>query len=187
MVQASIRRMAELIENVLDFARGRLGGGLALNLHPTWLEPPLRHVAGELRASHPARTIETTWALDRPVNCDPARISQLLSNLIANALTHGATDAPVRVRAVATAEIFELSVHNSGDPISPLVLEKLFQPFERGAVRPNQQGLGLGLYIASEIARAHGGILEVTSSLEQTSFTFRMPLGAGSEPSAPGD
>ena len=60
--------------------------------------------------------------------------------------------------------------------IPPAAMEKLFQPFERGAVRPNQQGLGLGLYIASEIARAHEGTLEVTSSPQQTCFTFRMPF-----------
>ncbi|HEY0569387.1 MAG TPA: ATP-binding protein, partial [Xanthobacteraceae bacterium] len=62
-------------------------------------------------------------------------------------------------------------------PIPPAAVERLFQPFSRGAVRPNQQGLGLGLYIAAEIARAHDGTLEVASSAEETRFTFRMPLG----------
>ena len=106
-----------------------------------------------------------------------ARIAQLLSNLLANALTHGAPDAPVRVDAHTDAARLELSVANRGDPIPPATQQRLFQPFSRASLRPGQQGLGLGLYIASEIARAHGGTLEVSSTAEETRFTFRMPLG----------
>ena len=80
------------------------------------------------------------------------------------------------VQASANAGWFELAVANAGEAISPAALDRLFQPFTRGAVRPNQQGLGLGLYIASEIARAHGGTLEVASEPGETRFTFRMPL-----------
>jgi signal transduction histidine kinase len=104
-----------------------------------------------------------------------ARLSQLLSNLVANALTYGAPDKPVDVRALATQSEFELSVSNQGDPIPLLALEKLFEPFERGAVKPSQQGLGLGLYIASQIAAAHAGTLSAASTPEETRFTFRMP------------
>ncbi|MGC1304371.1 MAG: GAF domain-containing sensor histidine kinase [Caulobacteraceae bacterium] len=174
-MQASVSRMAVLIDNVLDFARGRLGGGLPLNRSAERLEPTFHHVVAELQASHPARRIEADFALDRPVDCDRGRLSQLLSNLIANALVHGAADTPVRVRAEVMRGVLELSVSNSGDVIPSATLAKLFQPFERGAVRPNQQGLGLGLYIASEIARAHGGALSVESSAGRTCFTFRMP------------
>jgi signal transduction histidine kinase len=81
----------------------------------------------------------------------------------------------VQVRADVAEDMLELSVSNSGEVIPRATLVKLFQPFERGAVRPNQQGLGLGLYIASEIASAHGGALSVTSSDGRTCFTFRMP------------
>jgi signal transduction histidine kinase len=175
LVQSSVERMAGLIDNVLDFARGRLGGGISLTRAPTALEPVLAHVVAELRSGRPERVIETEFALPDPVDCDPGRLSQLLSNLLANALTHGADDAPVRVRAVIAGGVFELSVANSGEPIAPATMAKLFEPFERGAVRPSQQGLGLGLYIAAEIARAHGGALSVASSAEETRFTFRMP------------
>jgi phosphoserine phosphatase RsbU/P len=81
----------------------------------------------------------------------------------------------VRVTATTRGR-FVLAVCNKGAPIPAAAMERLFQPFSRGAVRPNQQGLGLGLYIASEIARAHGGTLEVTSSTDETCFTFSMPL-----------
>jgi signal transduction histidine kinase len=176
MVESSVGRMAGLIDNVLDFARGRLGSGLTLRRAPVELGPVLGHVVDELRSSHPDQPIEAELDLDRPIDCDPGRISQLLSNLVANALTHGADDAPVRVRARASDGMFELSVANRGEAIPPAAMERLFQPFERGAVRPSQQGLGLGLYIATQIARAHGGDLAVASSTEETRFTFTMPI-----------
>jgi signal transduction histidine kinase len=75
-----------------------------------------------------------------------------------------------------TGEQFELAVCNAGNPISASAMERLFLPFARGEVRPSQQGLGLGLYIASEIAKAHGGTIDVTSTPEVTCFTLRMPL-----------
>ena len=75
-----------------------------------------------------------------------------------------------------TEEQFELAVCNAGNPISAAAMERLFYPFSRGEVRPSQQGLGLGLYIASEIAKAHGGTIDVTSTPELTCFTLRMPL-----------
>jgi sigma-B regulation protein RsbU (phosphoserine phosphatase) len=84
---------------------------------------------------------------------------------------------PVRVQAFTDGDFFELSVSNAGSPIPPATMERLFQPFTRGAVRPSQQGLGLGLFIASQVAKAHGGRLEATSSPDETRFTFRMPLG----------
>ena len=178
MMQNSVTRMSALIDNVLDFARGRLGGGFALDrISNEPLEPILKDVVAELRASHPERVIETHFDIGRPVNCDRVRISQLFSNLLGNALVHGAANAPVIVRAVADEKVFALSVSNQGDPIPAAALERLFYPFYRGAVRPNKQGLGLGLYIASEIAHAHGGTLDVASTPPETRFTFRMPLG----------
>ncbi len=174
-IQNSVRRMAGLIDNVLDFARGRLGGGLALDRSAAEpLAPALEQVIAELRAAWPDRVVEAELALPEPVNCDRARIAQLLSNLLGNALKHGAVDRPVTVRASTRAGVLELSVANAGDPIPPRVLEKLFQPFFRGSTPTNSKGLGLGLYIASEIARAHGGALEVASNPDETRFTFRM-------------
>jgi signal transduction histidine kinase len=111
------------------------------------------------------------------VACDSRRVAQLLSNLVANALTHGAPDQPVTVRAVTTDGRFELSVANAGDPIPPETAKRLFRPFTRASDDPHQQGLGLGLYIATEIARAHAGTLGVTSDATETRFTFSMPLG----------
>jgi signal transduction histidine kinase len=176
MMQDSATRMSGLISDVLDFARGRLGGGLIVGRDTKEpLEPVLREVIAELHTSSPNRLIQTEISLGRPVDCDRRRIAQLLSNLLGNALTYGSQDQPVRVRAVIDANHFELSVANAGDPIPPEALERLFLPFYRGQAKPTGQGLGLGLYIAHEIARAHGGNLGVTSTPKETMFTFRMP------------
>jgi sigma-B regulation protein RsbU (phosphoserine phosphatase) len=177
MLQGSVSRMSGLIDNVLDFARGRLGTGIPLNLRSDIaLTPVLEQVVSELRTGTPERAIETDFHLNLPVCCDPSRIGQLLSNLLGNALTHGARAKPVRVYADTDGGELTIWVANGGDPILPAALERLFQPFFRGQVKPSQQGLGLGLYIASEIARAHGGTLTATSDRQETRFTFRMPV-----------
>ena len=177
MLQSTVVRMAGLIDNVLDFARGRLGGGITLdrNTHES-LEPVLHQVIDELRLASPDREIISAFEISSPVDCDRLRVGQLVSNLIGNALTHGASNRPVRVDAMTTDDSFSLSVCNSGKPIPKDAIAKLFEPFFRGDVRDSRQGLGLGLHIASQIAKAHGGRLEVTSTSEETCFTFSMPL-----------
>jgi signal transduction histidine kinase len=177
LIRDSASRMVALIENLLDFARGRMGGGLPLNrTSKEPLEPALRGVIIELSASQPDRIVETDFALTGPTNCDRARIAQMFSNLLGNAFAYGSPGKPVRVRAFSDDARFELSVSNAGDPIPPAALEQLFQPFYRSAVLHNREGLGLGLYIADQIARAHGGTLDVQSTPEETRFTFRMPV-----------
>jgi signal transduction histidine kinase len=177
MIQGSIVRMSGLIDNVLDFARGRLGGGVTLNREAgVDLEPILQQVVNELRLGAAGRTIETNVALPDRVNCDPARLGQMVSNLLANGLTHGASGQPVQIHASTNDGELMLSVVNQGEPIPPATMERLFQPFFRGGVQPSENGLGLGLYIASEIAKAHGGAIDIGSTPQETRFTFRMPL-----------
>ena len=177
VIRASVARMSGLIEDVMDFARGRLGSGLTLVRNADVpLTPVLRHVIVELEAKFPGRKIVVELALQEPVDCDRTRIAQLLSNLVSNAISYGAPAVAIRVTAQTRDGFLELSVANGGDPIPPEAMERLFQPFTRGAVRPTQQGLGLGLFIASEVARAHRGTLGVESTAKETRFTFRMPL-----------
>ena len=94
---------------------------------------------------------------------DPVRIGQLFSNLLGNALTYGPPGEPVTVTR-QNGRTVRARVCNKGDPIPPAAMERLFYPFSRGEVRPSQQGLGLGLYIASEIAKAHDGAIDVSST-----------------------
>jgi sigma-B regulation protein RsbU (phosphoserine phosphatase) len=140
------------------------------------LEPLLSQVVDELRLASPGRVIEVDFKIDRPVNCDRSRIAQMLSNLLGNALTHGDSNKPVAVHAQTRDGSFELWVANTGPPIPAEAMGKLFEPFFRGNARASGQGLGLGLYIASQIAKAHDGELTVISTPEETRFTFRMPL-----------
>ena len=177
LMQASVDRMAGLIDNVLDFARTRLGGGWTLHLKEENIEPIIAQVVEETRAAVPDRKIESIVDAPLPVNCDRVRISQLLSNLIGNAISHGDAATPVSVAATTRNGLFELSISNGGKQIPPGDLARLFMPFVRGA-HVSEKGLGLGLYIASEIAKAHGGTLTASSSPVETRFTFQMPLTA---------
>ena len=179
LMHQSVLRMAKLIDNVLDFARGRLGDGLQIEARADpGLEEALRHVIAELESTRRDQQIVVDIALDEPVTADTARICQLLSNLLGNALTHGAPDEPVRVDVSTTSSQFVLSVTNLGPTISPETGARLFQPFSRPEQRGVQEGLGLGLYIAAQIAQAHGGAIDVVSKDGQTRFTFRMPRTA---------
>ncbi|TAU51877.1 PAS domain-containing sensor histidine kinase [Rhizobium leguminosarum] len=176
LMQGSVVRMSGLIDNVLDFARGRLGGGIMLERRAQQLEPILRQVIGELRSCHLDRGIEVSIEFAGPINCDSDRIGQLVSNLLGNALTHGKADEPVRLSAATVDGRLELWIANSGAPISTDAMTRLFQPYFRGEIGSSQRGLGLGLHIASEIARAHGGTITVSSDDKETRFTFVMPL-----------
>jgi sigma-B regulation protein RsbU (phosphoserine phosphatase) len=177
MLETTVMRMAGLIDNVLDFARGRLGGGIVLERNANQsLEPVLHQVIDELRLASPGRQVDAEYAIDVPVDCDRSRIGQLVSNLVGNALSHGANDQPVRVCAVTENGLFKLSVANGGEPIPQAAMERLFEPFIRGEAGASRQGLGLGLHIASQIAKAHEGSLTVSSTAEETRFTFVMPL-----------
>jgi signal transduction histidine kinase len=174
-IHKSALRMASLIDDMLDFAKGRLGGGFLLERNSNApLSDHLEQVIGELRdlSENP---IEARINLAHPVNCDPKRLAQIASNLVANAMRHGASGRPIHVWASTDEKGFALTVANEGDPIDAVVAKQLFQPFFRGNGRSANQGLGLGLYIASEIARAHGGKIEVASSKEETRFTLRIP------------
>lgn len=173
---ASIARATALVGDVLDLARGRLGGGLILSREEVQLAPVLEQVVSEIRAIAPDREILTDFSITRPVMCERGRIAQLASNLLSNALTHGAPGLPIEIEARTDEERFTLAVTNGGVPIPPAARAQLFQPYFRGAVRPSQQGLGLGLFIVDEIAKAHGGSMEVISTEELTRFIFSMPL-----------
>lgn len=174
----SVGRATALIDDVLDLARGRLGGGLVLTRDGEQpLTPVLEQVAAEIRSIAPAHRILTEFSIAEPVDCDRGRIAQLTSNLLANAVTHGAPEAPIEVVARTVEGKLIISVSNSGAVIPPEARARLFQPFFRGVVQRRQKGLGLGLFIVNEIAKAHDGEMQLSSSQERTCFTFTMPLG----------
>ena len=176
IIKDSSYRMNGLINNTMDFASGRLGGGIVLDKEiNNSLKDTILHVIRELQLIWPERPIEVELEIDEPVLCDNRRIAQLLSNLLSNALTHGATDKPVFVSGIVRNKEFTLTVRNSGAKIPESKMSRLFQPFYRGNAQNNKPGLGLGLYISSEIARAHGGTLEVSSTDEETVLRLMTP------------
>ncbi|MES2432073.1 MAG: PAS domain-containing sensor histidine kinase [Bacteroidota bacterium] len=175
-LKRSIDRISEIVNNIMDFARTRLGDGIVIEKQDIRLEPFIRQVINELNLVYPNKHFITEFDLNGVTSCDPNRISQLLSNLIANAITHGAAQTPVRIAARDTDGILEISVTNNGAPISPELKENIFTPFTREKNQPSQNGLGLGLYISNEIAKAHNGFLSYNSTVEETRFTLRIPL-----------
>lgn len=179
IIKNSSFRIRGLIDNMMDFASGRLGGGITLNRNENEsLEEILNHAIAELMIVSPDREIIKTFQITKVVNCDGKRIAQLFSNLLGNAFTHGKADAPVKIDAICNNGEFILSVANAGKPIPETAMKMLFQPFSRAEVKPEQEGLGLGLFIASEIAKAHNGEIKVSSTTDETRFTFTMPTSA---------
>jgi len=161
----------------MDFARGRLGGGIPLSVQTVDdLGAHLRAVVDELRDANLSRTVFFQTELPSPVICDVSRVQQLLSNLLGNALSHGADDLPIKVQASNDAGDVVISVTNYGNPIPENLLHEVFEPYWRPATSAPGGGLGLGLFICKQIVEAHAGTLEVRSSLEQgTCFTARIP------------
>jgi PAS domain S-box-containing protein len=180
-IHENLLRMSRMIEQILDFTRSRLGGGLALVFAPMDLREALIPIVDELRTAHPSATIQ--------VQCPPLRgawdrdrLAQVFSNLIGNALVHGDPAKPVTVTAGADALRAWVEVHNEGPPIPQELQPAIFNPFrsgERESQSPNATGLGLGLYISNEVVHGHGGQIEIRSTAaEGTTFRVVLPRQA---------
>jgi signal transduction histidine kinase len=171
----SALRISGLVDDVVDFTRGRMGGGIALALKPEpALQAAFEQVVAELRGAYPQREIVADVVIAGAVLCDAGRLAQLMSNLVKNALVHGDPSRPVWVRAHRRDGKLELIVSNEGPAMTPETMAQLFKPFWRGNPGVGGQGLGLGLFIVSEIAQSHGGDIDVLSADNLTSFIFTL-------------
>lgn len=171
-------RMVRMIDQLLDLTRARSGGGIQLKRERLQLGDLVHRVVDELRDAYPQREIHTRIEDDTQLIGDTDRLLQVLSNLIGNALVHGTAETPVEV-VVTCGDDVRLSVQNHGQ-VPPALLSVLFDPF-RGTHNASQgtRGLGLGLFISRQIARAHGGDITVTSTeAEGTCFEVRLPRGS---------
>lgn len=171
-IDRSCERMAVMIRDILDFARGRLGGGIPLARGRMDLDAACRAIVGEAEAAHPAARIATSTSGDTQGTWDQARVEQVLSNLVANAVEHGDGTVAVRISGEDASRVI-VSVHNKGPSIPQERLCHVFEPFQRGEERGS--GLGLGLFIAREIVRAHSGKIDLTSTPQGTTFTVSLP------------
>ena len=182
------QRMLEMIGTLLDFTESRFRDGLPIAPVPADLHELCRHVVGELRAAEPGRAIELRLEGDGRGTWDPARMAQVVSNLVANALEHGARHGAVRVSVAGDAEDAVLEVQNQGPAIPPELMTVMFEPFCQGsglqeAARP--RGLGLGLYIVRQVVQAHRGTIAVDSTVERgTTFKVRLPRASEARPDA---
>jgi signal transduction histidine kinase len=175
---ASTARMATMVSQLLDLTRSRLGAGIELEKRVADVSAIVSATVEELRAVHPGRQVE--WAPGEPAECvvDPARLAQVFSNLIANAIEHSPPGSRVVVRLRSGPEWATVSVHNDG-AIPGDLLASIFEPYRaRRQHGPKRKGLGLGVYISQQISIAHGGALEVTSTPESgTTFEVQIPRG----------
>ena len=178
-ISHSAERMGRMISDLLDFTRGRLGGGIPLTRRPGDLRQLCRPVLEELGLGGPGSPLRLSTEGDFQGEWDADRLAQLVGNLVKNALDYSPPGAPVTVALRDEGAWVQLEVHNPGEPIPPEVLPRLFEPFRRGMREEEESqhsGLGLGLFIAQQITQAHGGTLEVHSTKEEgTTFRVRLP------------
>ncbi|MEM5300012.1 sensor histidine kinase [Burkholderia sp. JPY481] len=178
-------RMQALLDDLTDFNRTKLGLGINVAPRNVDLTQVLAEELDELRAIHPDRQILFNVSGDLRDTWDGRRVQQLLQKLVLNAITYGAKDAPVTVDATGDTTQVRIDVRNQGPAIGHATLECIFDPLTRGPDRQTASGaetsLGLGLYIAREIARAHHGAIEARSDETQTVFSVSLPRAEESE------
>tara|TARA_A200000159_G_scaffold89755_1_gene83170 strand:- start:134 stop:1306 length:1173 start_codon:yes stop_codon:yes gene_type:complete len=173
----SASRMSRLISDVMDFTHGKMGSEIPLNMqHVDNLNSVLLHAVSELTLLHKECNIHCNINLEGKVHCDPERISQVLSNLLVNAIVHGDDSRPIQVNGNIVENSLVIRVSNHGDAISADAMSRLFQPFWRQQNHRDTGGLGLGLFIASQISSAHNGTLTVESDASKTEFSLKIPI-----------
>jgi signal transduction histidine kinase len=183
--QAAVRlinsgaRMHALLDDLIDFNRSKLGLGITITPADVDLGRLFADEVSQLRAAHPQSEVELNVTGNASGVWDGLRLQQILGNLVGNAIKYGAPNTPVQVTMSGTESELCFQVRNKGSAIEGSILEQIFDPLKRGPAQENSTnpdgGLGLGLYIAREIAQAHGGHIEASSDPAETVFTVSLP------------
>lgn len=181
-ILVSSNRAIEILDQVLDLTRARIGSGLRIIRGPMNMAFVARQLVHEMRAAHPERTFAIEVSGETEGEWDRARIGQVFSNLLGNAVQYGFKDLPIQVEIKGGPDDLVVSVHNDGLPIAPDAVPRIFDALVRSnpeeMVPGHSNNLGLGLYITKEIVSAHGGTIKVTSSEKDgTKFTALFPRG----------
>jgi signal transduction histidine kinase len=182
-IHASVKRASRIVGDLLDFTRSQLSPGIPVSRAPIDIVPVCERIVEECRIVHPHANIQWHSANSALGDLDGARLEQVFSNLIGNAIQHGDKHSPIVVTLAVNDARLNFSVHNSGSAIPEEVLPLIFNPMGRfsqnaSADQSAQSSLGLGLYIAAEIVKAHEGRIDVTSTAKDgTTFSVELPLG----------
>jgi signal transduction histidine kinase len=180
-ISTGVAVMTRMISDLLDYTRTRLGAGMPVDRAPMDLGKLCAEVVAEFQSSNPDVTITFASTGDLTGEWDSARLRQVISNLLGNAIQHGNRSGPNEVTLKGEDAQAVFVIRNQGTPIPPGELTKIFDPLVRGASAQQQKrnrpgSIGLGLYIARELVQAHGGTIGVTSSAQAgTVFTFHLP------------
>ncbi|MBD1916300.1 HAMP domain-containing histidine kinase [Phormidium sp. FACHB-322] len=181
IIEKNTEVVTRLISDLIDFASTGIGSAMPLTRDAVDLEKLCRSVFEGFSLVYPQRTLRFHPAGDLMGDWDAARLRQVVSNLMGNAIQHGSAEGPVELSIASDGSTVVLSVHNEGPPIPPEMLATLFDPLMRHTMQESTAGrvagsIGLGLYIVHEIVVAHGGTVEVVSTVQEgTRFTVHLP------------
>ncbi len=176
-IQTSTDRATRLVRDLLDLTQAQCGAGIPVCAREVDVESLVASVIGEITTAHPQRPVEFKCPPAGAAHWDPDRISQVLGNLLSNAITYGSADRPVTVEVHPAPASVAIDVHNHGAAIAAGELARIFEPFMRGAAAFNSgHSVGLGLYVVKTIVAAHGGTVNVASNADSgTRFTVTLP------------
>jgi signal transduction histidine kinase len=178
VVERGVRRIQHIVADLLDVSREREGAGISIEPRTMDLQAMCRQLIDEVEAIARDRKVVFECDAEGSGAWDEQRLLQAISNLTSNAVQHGAPGSPIRLRLTGDEQRVSIEVHNEGT-IPAELLPRIFQPFHSGRHRGRRgDGLGLGLFIARAIARAHGGALEVDSTGGSTMFRLLLPRRA---------
>ena len=172
------RAIERMVRDLVDYTRTRHGRGLPIFAVEADLLQLCQQVIDGMQVLHPDRALQLSSDGDTVSTVDPDRATQVIANLVGNAILYSPAGSPVRVTLRNEEDAVVLEVNNQGAPLPPETLPGIFEAFHRGAADGGGRnaGLGLGLYIASQIAEAHGGSIAVRSTAEEgTTFIVRWP------------
>lgn len=181
-IHTSVERASKIVGDLLDLTRCQVGPGIPVNRTVLDLLPVCERVVEEIRAFHPEASVRFEAKASVLGMFDGPRLEQVFSNIISNAVNHGDIHLPITVKLSVIENEAILSVHNSGDPIPSDILPFIFNPMGRFSQRlaidhRSTEGLGLGLFIASEIVTSHQGSIEVDSDPQRgTTFQVKLPI-----------
>jgi signal transduction histidine kinase len=182
IAQRSITSINEMVTDLLEYTRTRLGRGIEVNPKPGNFAALCRQAFDEVCAAHPKRNLGCDIPENIPLAFDAPRMHQVLTNLLSNAVQHGDAAFPILLVVRDDEAAATMVVKNQGTPISPEALQVIFNPLVQIAAKKSElherpaTSLGLGLFIAREIVTGHGGTIAVTSTAnEGTAFSVRLP------------